>query len=78
MNIVRLKTADTYILREINALLRQLSAGHEKGVTLIARARIRGGQDVNLTSRPSRRIANALYKKIGFKKRNTNVYRFVL
>jgi ribosomal protein S18 acetylase RimI-like enzyme len=32
---------------------------------------------VDLTSRPSREIANKLYQDVGFEKRKTNVYRFV-
>ena len=33
-----------------------------------------GARTVDLTSRPSRSAANALYKKIGFELRETNVY----
>ena len=32
---------------------------------------------VDLTSRPSREIANKLYQNVGFQKRDTNVYRFL-
>ena len=32
---------------------------------------------VDLTSRPSREIANKLYQNVGFQKRETNVYRFL-
>jgi len=42
---------------------------------LIARGWARGGKTINLTSRPSRIAANALYQKLGFKQRKTNVYR---
>jgi ribosomal protein S18 acetylase RimI-like enzyme len=35
-----------------------------------------GAKTVDLTSRPSRVAANALYKKVGFIERNTNVYRY--
>jgi ribosomal protein S18 acetylase RimI-like enzyme len=35
-----------------------------------------GATSINLTSRPSREAANRLYKKIGFEKRETNVYRY--
>ncbi|MDO5049244.1 MAG: GNAT family N-acetyltransferase [Actinomycetaceae bacterium] len=31
---------------------------------------------VDLTSRPSREAANRLYQRVGFDKRNTNVYRY--
>lgn len=41
-------------------------------------ARAAGAKTVDLTSRPSREAANRLYKNIGFKKRETNVYRFDL
>lgn len=37
-----------------------------------------GVTKVDLTSSPSRIAANALYQKIGFVKRETNVYRFEL
>ena len=35
-----------------------------------------GAKTVDLTSRPSREVANALYKKVGFELRETNVYRY--
>jgi ribosomal protein S18 acetylase RimI-like enzyme len=41
-------------------------------------AQSRGVRSVDLTSRPSREAANALYQKLGFKLRETNVYRFSL
>lgn len=39
-------------------------------------ARAAGARTVDLTSRPSREAANRLYQRIGFEKRETNVYRF--
>jgi len=42
----------------------------------IAEAKRRGAKTVNLTSRPSREVANRLYERIGFVARDTNVYRF--
>ena len=39
------------------------------------RARARRASIVELTSNPSRTSANAMYQKLGFKKRDTNVYR---
>lgn len=45
---------------------------------LIALARERGASQCNLTSHPSRTAANALYQKIGFKIKDTNVYRLSL
>jgi ribosomal protein S18 acetylase RimI-like enzyme len=35
-----------------------------------------GARTVDLTSRPSREAANALYEKAGFRARETNVYRY--
>ncbi|HET8989831.1 MAG TPA: GNAT family N-acetyltransferase [Acidimicrobiales bacterium] len=35
-----------------------------------------GARTVDLTSRPSREPANALYQRVGFVARDTNVYRF--
>jgi ribosomal protein S18 acetylase RimI-like enzyme len=39
-------------------------------------ARRRNVRSLELTSRPSREAANAMYVKLGFVQRNTNVYRF--
>ena len=44
----------------------------------IDEARSRGAKDVSLTSRPSREEANRLYQRIGFARRDTNVYRYTL
>lgn len=44
----------------------------------IDEARSRGAKDVSLTSRPSRTEANRLYQRIGFERRDTNVYRYHL
>lgn len=41
-------------------------------------ARREGAKTVDLTSRPSREVANGMYRKIGFEARETNVYRFDL
>jgi ribosomal protein S18 acetylase RimI-like enzyme len=41
----------------------------------IEEAARRGARHVDLTSRPSRDAANRLYQKMGFKRRETNVYR---
>jgi len=35
-----------------------------------------GARTVELTSRPSREAANRLYQKLGFKLRETNIYRY--
>lgn len=41
-------------------------------------ARDLGAKTVDLTSRPSREVANRLYRGLGFVPRETNVYRFDL
>jgi ribosomal protein S18 acetylase RimI-like enzyme len=41
-------------------------------------AREAGGRTVDLTSRPSREVANRMYEKVGFRRRETNVYRYDL
>jgi ribosomal protein S18 acetylase RimI-like enzyme len=42
----------------------------------LAEAVRRGAKTVELTSRPSREAANRLYQRIGFVRRDTNVYRY--
>lgn len=37
-----------------------------------------GARTVDLTSRPSREAANRLYQKVGFKLRESNLYRYTL
>jgi ribosomal protein S18 acetylase RimI-like enzyme len=60
------------------------SAARGKGVgeTLnrfaLEEARRRGATTVDLTSRPTREAANRLYQRLGFVKRDTNVYRYDL
>ena len=39
-------------------------------------AQARGARTVDLTSRPSREAANRLYPRIGFKRHETNLYRY--
>ncbi len=36
----------------------------------------RGARTIDLTSRPSREVANRLYRRLGFVQRETNVYRY--
>jgi ribosomal protein S18 acetylase RimI-like enzyme len=42
----------------------------------LARSEAAGARTVDLTSRPTREAANSLYQKLGFQKRDSNVYRF--
>jgi ribosomal protein S18 acetylase RimI-like enzyme len=45
---------------------------------MIHEARELDVETIDLTSRPSREAANRLYQKLGFEKRDTNVYRLTL
>lgn len=42
----------------------------------IQKAAEAGAPTIDLTSRPSREVANRLYRRIGFQLRETNVYRY--
>ena len=44
----------------------------------IARAAADGADSVNLTSNPAREAANRLYVRLGFARRETNVYRYAI
>jgi ribosomal protein S18 acetylase RimI-like enzyme len=63
-----------------DVIVDESARGQGAGEALVAEA-IRlaaeaGARTVDLTSRPSRDAANALYEKIGFYMRETNVYRY--
>jgi ribosomal protein S18 acetylase RimI-like enzyme len=57
---------------------RGLGAGEALTLAAIDEARRRDVRSIDLTSRSSREAANALYQKLGFSPRSTNVYRFNL
>ncbi len=44
----------------------------------LARAADLGARTVDLTSRPSREAANRLYQRVGFKLRESNLYRYTM
>jgi ribosomal protein S18 acetylase RimI-like enzyme len=44
----------------------------------LEKAREAGARTVDLTSRPSREAANRLYGRVGFTRRETNIYRYDL
>jgi len=52
--------------------------GQELTIFAVIFAGSLNAESVELTSRPSRIAANKLYQKLGFIKRETNVYRFDL
>lgn len=62
----------------VDSEARGLGAGEALTKTAIEHAKRHGAVTVDLTSRPAREAANALYRKVGFVARETNVYRFSL
>lgn len=50
--------------------------GAALNVRAIELAADQGARTVDLTSRPSREAANRLYQRLGFERRETNVYRY--
>jgi len=62
----------------VDEAARGQGVGEALNQAALTRARIEGAKTVDLTSRPSRDVANRLYKRIGFEQRETNVYRFSL
>ena len=65
-----------------DVVVSQTARGKGVGVALmnhaLAVAKDAGAKSIDLTSRPSREIANKLYQKLGFTARETNVYRLKL
>ena len=62
----------------VDAGARGMGVGEALSLAAIDEARRLGVRSIDLTSRPSREEANALYQKLGFELRNTNVYRLAL
>jgi ribosomal protein S18 acetylase RimI-like enzyme len=50
--------------------------GEKMMIFAIEYARSAGAKEIDLTSRPERIAANLLYQKLGFVRRETNVYRY--
>lgn len=59
----------------VDTTVRGRGVGEALNLRAIEAAAERGARTVDLTSRPSREAANRLYQRIGFKQRDTNVYR---
>ena len=49
--------------------------GRALNIAAMERAEAEGAQSIDLTSSPTRQAANELYLSLGFKQRDTNVYR---
>jgi|ERR1700677_3869464 ribosomal protein S18 acetylase RimI-like enzyme len=62
----------------VDETARGLGVGERLTMTAVDEARRRGVRSVDLTSRPAREAANALYQKLGFERRETNLYRLSL
>ena len=60
----------------VDASARGKGAGEALTRAAIKLASERGSRTVELSSRPSREAANRLYLRVGFVRRETNVYRF--
>ncbi|HWD24837.1 MAG TPA: GNAT family N-acetyltransferase [Acidimicrobiales bacterium] len=59
----------------VDETARGLGVGSSLVDEAVRLARLQGAKAVNLTSRPSREAANRLYVRLGFERRETNVYR---
>lgn len=57
---------------------RRSGAGRAMTTAALEKARALGVSTVDLTSRPSREAANAMYQQMGFELRTSNLYRFTL
>ncbi|MCU1455534.1 MAG: family acetyltransferase [Acidimicrobiales bacterium] len=60
----------------VDAEARGQGVGEALNLAAIDRAFERGVRSIDLTSRPSREAANRLYQRLGFARRETNVYRY--
>lgn len=60
----------------VDGMSRGKGIGQKLIMVAIEKAKERGATFVNLTSNPNRVPANALYQKMGFSQRETNVYRY--
>lgn len=60
----------------VDEAARGKGVGEKLNKAAIKRTFDSGARTLDLTSRPSREAANRLYQKLGFKIRETNVYRF--
>jgi ribosomal protein S18 acetylase RimI-like enzyme len=60
----------------VDESMRGRGVGEALSREAMRRAVERGARTVELTSRPSREAANRLYQRLGFRLRDTNVYRY--
>jgi ribosomal protein S18 acetylase RimI-like enzyme len=62
----------------VDEAVRGRGAGEALTREAIRLAAAAGARTVDLTSRPDREAANRMYEKLGFRRRETNVYRYEL
>lgn len=62
----------------VDSSVRGQGVGEALNLAAIDEARHRGAKNVSLTSRSSREAANRLYRKLGFERYETNLYRYQL
>jgi ribosomal protein S18 acetylase RimI-like enzyme len=60
----------------VDSAARGCGAGEALTRAALAKARGLGTRTVDLSTRPSREAANRLYQRLGFERRETNVYRY--
>jgi len=60
----------------VDSSVRGQGLGKQLVEKALEEAQSAGASTVDLTSRPARQAANALYRSVGFELRETNVYRF--
>ena len=58
----------------VGRTIHEVSNDEQPGAEVARQAR--GARTIDLTSRPSRDVANRLYQRLGFVARDTNVYRY--
>lgn len=78
--VVRIPTGVRALIEDVvvDESARRQRVGSALMAAAIDRARMAGARTVDLTSRPSREAANAMYRKLGFERRSTNLYRLDL
>ncbi len=62
----------------VDETVRGRRVGERLSEAALEAARRLGARNTDLTSRPSRQAANRLYARMGFERRESNVYRFTL
>ena len=76
--VFRIPTGMRAIIEDVvtDAAARGRGVGTALTKAALAKAQDLGCRSIDLTSRPSRQEANRLYQQLGFKSRETNVYRY--